>query len=86
MDLSQFLINLPTVTRERHSDIKETLDAGKIYVTAINKNNKKHFKLYYKDGGEVKTKQLKVTAATVLYISQNLSIVTLSDTAQKLLD
>lgn len=86
MDLQVFLANIPVTTRERNSAVKDALDNNKIYISLVTKNNKKHFKIYFKDGNTIKSKQLKVTDVTKEYILKNISIVTLSDTAREFLN
>lgn len=86
MDINDFIINIPATTRERESKIKEALDSGKVYISLINKNNKKHFKIYFKDGNNIKTRQLKYNDTTKEYILKNKDIVTFSDGTKEYLE
>lgn len=87
MDLQTFITNIPVTTRERASKIKEALDGGSVaYISLITKNNKKHFKIYYKDGTTVKTKQLKCSDITKNYMIKNKDAITLSEDARKYLN
>ena len=86
MEISDFISSLPVTTRERDSKIKDALDSGKVYISLINKNNKKHFKIYFKDGDSIKTKQLKVTDTSMSYILKNKDIISFSESAAKYFD
>ena len=85
MDLNDFITNLPTTTRERNSEVREALDSGKLYISLINKNNKKHFKIYFMQGDVVKTKQLKTSENAKKYILENKNIVVFSNSAKQYL-
>lgn len=87
MDLNQFLSAIPTSTRERASAIKNALNNKDIYISVINKNDKKYFKLYYyNDAKQLKNKQLKITDISKQYILKNKDIISFSDSAKDMLD
>lgn len=87
MNLQEFLNGVPQSTRERTSAIKEALKNKDIYISIINKNNKKYFKLYYyNELKQLKTKQLKITDISKQYILKNKDIVAFSDNAKDMLN
>lgn len=87
MDLNQFLSAIPATTRERASAIKDALNNKDIYISIINKNDKKYFKLYYyNDDKQLKNKQLKISDISKQYILKNKDIIEFSDNAKKILD
>lgn len=84
MNLNEFINNLPTVKRERESIIKDSLNSGKIaYISIINKNNKKTFKLYFLKDGKMNSKQLKYSDESKNYILKNKESLAFSDIAKK---
>lgn len=85
MDIKQFLNNIPSTPRERSSAIKEAIDDGKIYISLINKHGYR-FKIYFKDGYIIKSRQLKTSPQAIDYIRNNQSIAVLSDDARALIN
>lgn len=84
MDIKEFLNNIPVAKRERESVIKYSLNSGKIaYISIINKNNKKTFKLYFLKDGKINSKQLKFSDDSKNYILKNKTSLAFSDTAKK---
>lgn len=87
MELKQFLNAIPASTRERASAIKNALNNKDIYISVINKNNKKYFKLYYyNDAKQLKNKQLKISDISKQYILKNKDIISFSDSAKNILN
>lgn len=86
MNINEFLSNLPTTTRERQSDIQDALNAGKLYVSVITKNTKKHFKIYFRDGETTTSKQLKCSPNSKDYILKNKELIEFSKDAKEYLN
>lgn len=87
MNIYEFMAGAPRATRERASAIKDAINNNNFYVTIIEKNNKKHFKVYYKDiaTGAIKSTQAKVTKDMQDFILSK-NNVTFSDIAKKYLN
>ena len=81
MNLSDFLSDRPKKTLEKTSVIKETLDAGKVYISLITKKEKDFFKVYYRDGSVDKVFQMKKTAASIEYLKKYNKLARFSDKA-----
>lgn len=85
MNISEFIENIPVTTRTRDSKIRTALEQGKIFVSVINKNNKRHYKIYYMNNNVVKTKQLKLSDSSTEYLKKNIELLELSEEAQNVL-
>lgn len=85
INLAQFLGDLPATTRERTSEIQTAVNAGRVYISLINRNGNDTFKLHFKPNPNATTiteKQLKATPEVARYLDENDTLATFSDKAR----